>query len=51
MVGMAEVGVQFQLVMMGWQSIWMLGASACVIFVLVRKILKMANKHMTFGYF
>jgi len=29
---------------MGWQSIWIVGASACVIFILLQKIQKMVNK-------
>ena len=41
MVGMAEVG--HQLVWMGWQSIQIVGASACVIFILLQKIQKMAK--------
>jgi len=48
MVGMAEVG--HQLVRMGWQPIRIVGVSACVIFILLQKIQKMANKDMTFGY-
>ena len=47
MVWMAE---GCQLVRMGWQSIRIVGASACVIFILLQKILKMAYKDMTFGY-
>ena len=39
-----------RLVRMGWQSIRIVGASASVIFTLLQKIQKMANKHMTFGY-
>jgi len=39
-----------QLIRMGWQSIWTVGASACVIFILLQKIQKMAKKDMTFGY-
>jgi len=35
---------------MGWQSILIVGVSACVIFILLQKIQKMANKDMTFGY-
>jgi len=35
---------------MGWQSIQIVGASACIIFILLQKIQKMANKDMTFGY-
>jgi len=35
---------------MGWQSIWIVGASACVIFILHQKIQKMANKDTTFRY-
>ena len=41
MVGMAERG--HQLVHMGWQSIWIVGESACVIFILHQKIQKMAK--------
>jgi len=37
-----------QLVGMRWQSIWIVGASACVIFILHQKIQKMANKDTTF---
>jgi len=48
MVGMAEVG--HQLVRMVWQSTRIVGASACVIFISIQKIQKMANKDMTFGY-
>jgi len=43
---MVEVG--HQLVWMGWQSIWIFGASACVIFILHQKIQKMAK--CTFWY-
>jgi len=43
---MAEVG--HQLVWMGWQSIQIVGASACVIFILLQKIQKMAK--CTFSY-
>jgi len=42
-----------QLVTMGWQSIWIVGApaaSAHVIFILPQKIQKMVNKDMTLGY-
>jgi len=46
MVGMAEVG--HQLVWMGWQSIQIVGASACVIFILLQKIQKMVK--CTFWY-
>jgi len=46
MVGMAEVG--HQLVWMGWQCISIVGASACVIFILHQKIQKMAK--CTFWY-
>jgi len=38
---MAEVGAH-QLVWMEWQSIQTVGASACVIFILLQKIQKMA---------
>jgi len=41
MVGMAKVG--HQLVWMGWQSIQIVGVSACVIFILLQKIQKMAK--------
>jgi len=41
MVEMAEV--EHQLVSMGWQSIRMVGASACAIFILLQKIQKMAK--------
>jgi len=41
MVEMAEMGVP--LVGMGWQSIHILGASTCVIFILLQKIQKMAK--------
>ena len=46
MVGMAEMGAQ--LVWMGWQSIWIVGVSACVIFILHQKIQKTAK--CTFWY-
>jgi len=46
MVGMAGMG--HQLVWMGWQSIPIVGASACVIFLLHQKIQKMAK--CTFWY-
>jgi len=42
--------VGHQLVMMGWQSIWIVGAFACIILILLQKIQKIANKDMTFGY-
>ena len=49
MVGMAEVGHQLDRI--GWQSIRIIhGASACVIFILLQEIQKMANKDITFGY-
>jgi len=35
---------------MGWQSIWIVGASVCVIFIMLQKIQEMANKDMTFRY-
>jgi len=35
---------------MVWRSIQIVGASAYVIFILLQKIQKMANKDMTFGY-
>jgi len=35
---------------MGWQSIGIVGASACVIFILHQKIQNMANKDTIFGY-
>jgi len=41
MVGMAEMGRQ--LLWLGWQSIRIVGASACVIFILHHKIQKMAK--------
>jgi len=44
--GMAEMG--HQLVWKGWQSIWIVGVSACVIFILHQKIQKMAKS--TFWY-
>jgi len=44
--GMAEMG--HQLVWMAWQSIRIVGASACVIFMLHQKIQKMAK--CTFWY-
>jgi len=34
----------------GWQSIRIIGASACVIFILLHQIQKIANNDMTFGY-
>jgi len=40
----------YRLVRMGWQSIWIVGVSACVIFILHQKMQKMANKNMSFGY-
>jgi len=43
---MAEMG--FQLVWMVWQSIWIVGASACVIFILHQKIQKTVK--CTFWY-
>jgi len=46
MVGMAEMG--HQLVWMGWQFIWIVGTSACVIFILHQTIQKMAK--CTFWY-
>jgi len=39
-----------QLVRMGWKSIQIVGASAYVVFILLHKIQKMANKGMTFGH-
>jgi len=45
-MGMAEWG--HQLVWMGWQSIQIVGASACVIFILLQKIQKMVK--CTFWY-
>ena len=48
MVAMAEVG--HQLVRMGWQSVQIVGASACVIFILLQKIQKMTNKDTIFEY-
>jgi len=41
MVWMAEMG--HQLVWMWWQSIWIVGVSACIIFILHQKIQKMAK--------
>jgi len=41
MMGMAETG--HQLVWMGWQSIWIVGASACVIFICTRKSRRWQN--------
>ena len=48
--GMAEMGERWerQLVWMGWQSIQIVGVSACVIFILHQKIQKMAK--CTFWY-
>jgi len=46
MVGMAEMGAPISLD--GWQSIWTVGASACVIFILHQKIQKMEK--CTFWY-
>jgi len=46
MVGWQKWG--HQLVWMGWQSIWVVGASACVIFIGHQKIQKMAK--CTFWY-
>jgi len=46
MVGMAEVGAPISLD--EWQSIETVGASACVIFILLQKIQKMAK--CTFSY-
>jgi len=46
MVGMAEMGAPVSLD--GWQSIWIVGVSACVIFILRQKIQKMAK--CTFWY-
>jgi len=40
--------VRVQLVWMGWQPIWIVGASACDIFILHQKIQKMAK--CTFWY-
>jgi len=40
-----------QLVRMGWQSIRIVSASVCVMFILLQKVQKMANKDMTFGYY
>jgi len=51
--GVKMVGWQrweHQLVRIGWQSIWIVGASACVIFTLLKKIEKMVNKDMIFRY-
>jgi len=41
MVGMAEVGAPINLD--GWQSIWIVDVSACVIFILHQKIQKMGK--------
>ena len=46
MVGTAEMG--HQLVWIGWQSIRIVGVSACVIFILHQKIQKMVK--CTFWY-
>jgi len=46
MVGMAEVGAPIS--QYGWQAIWTVGAFACVIFILLQKIQKMAK--CTFWY-
>ena len=46
MVGMVEMG--HQLVWIGWQSIRIVGVSACVILILHQKIQKMAK--CTFWY-
>jgi len=46
MVGMAEMGALISLD--GWQSIWIVGVSACVIFILHQKMQKMAK--FTFWY-
>ena len=43
---MAEVGAPISLD--GWQSIWTVGAYACVIFILLQKMQKMAK--CTFWY-
>ena len=48
MVGMAEVGAPISLD--EWQSVRIVGASACVIFKLLQEIQKMANKDTIFGY-
>jgi len=37
MVVMAEVGHQLVWIWMRWQSIWIVGASVCVIFIFTRK--------------
>jgi len=47
MVGMAEVASPISLD--GWQSVRIVGASACVIFILHDKIQKMLNKDIIFG--
>ena len=39
---------EHQLVWMGWQSVWIVGASVCVIFILHQKMQKMAK--CTFRY-
>ena len=46
MVGMAEMGAP--IILEGWQSIWIVGVSACVIFILHQKIQKMVK--CTFCY-
>jgi len=48
MVGMAEKGAQISQDGVAVHHIF--HASACVIFILLPKIQKMANKDMTFGY-
>jgi len=48
MMGIEEVG--HQLVKLGWWSIQIVGASACVTFILLQKIQKMTKKDVTFGY-
>ena len=44
MVGMAQTGALISLD--GWQSIRIVGATACVIFILHQKIQKMAKYHL-----
>ena len=48
MVGMVEVGAPISQDGVAVHQI--VGAAACVIFILLQKIQKMANKDMTFGY-
>jgi len=48
MVGMTEVGAPVSQDGVAVHPVC--GASACAIFILIRKIQKMVNKDMTFGY-